>query len=99
MGTAGGGEGLGLDPFLDAYYFLFMFYVLVTLKKLSLQQNVQQKQLKEGRLYSGLQFGNVVHYGQENIEIRYETTITLYPQAGCRDTVLALSSLPLEPSW
>jgi hypothetical protein len=34
VGIAGGGEGLGLDPFLDAYYFLFMFYVLVTFKKI-----------------------------------------------------------------
>jgi hypothetical protein len=82
---------------LIIFFLCFMYWLL--LKKLSLQQNVQQKQLKEGRLYSGLQFGNVVHYDQENIEIRYETTITLYPQAGCRDTVLALSSLPLEPSW
>lgn len=56
---AGGGRAWGWMAFLDAYYILFMFCVLVNLKKkLSLQQNVQQKQLKEGRLYSGLQSGN-----------------------------------------
>lgn len=33
-------------------------------------RNARLRQLKEGRLYSGLQLGNVVHYGQESIAIR-----------------------------
>lgn len=60
MITLGGGDGRlwewvgvrawGWTAFLDTYYFLFMFCVFVTFFfffKLSLQQNVWPKQLKE----------------------------------------------------
>lgn len=76
-------DSWGWWSFLGAYFLvtfcvfsLCIFVLCISYFSYPCNKDAWPKQLKEGRLYSGFQLGNVAHCGQGS---------SLCPQAGCRD--------------